>query len=175
MASNAKPTVVHGIFQRLSIVKSDRALRGLINEYVDQSSKKNAIDPAKAVLAYPKDEEYTALKNRKQLPQRPGMDFVPSLHSAPVFVGGFLTKMAPQVDLADPTQLPTGLAQIGSAWCERTDERNYRAHHLLFSIKEDLQARCLRLGIPVQDVLMASAVGAMNRFSAWAFPASNLG
>jgi hypothetical protein len=175
MSTAQKPPIIHGVFQRLRIIQSDRFLNDLITEYVDQASQKHAIDPIKAMKEHPEDAEYRTLIAANKLPLRPGIDFIPSGTALPVFVGGFLRKFAPDTNFDDPAQVASGLARIGAKWTEKTAKCEHKASHFLFSMRPELQARCLHLGIPVQDILMAGAIGALNRFNAWVRPESTLG
>lgn len=116
MAIIAKPAVVHGIFQRLRVVRDTRRLDSIINEYVDQAAKRHAIDPMKAMKEYPNDAAFRKMIAAKKLPLRPNVDFVPSEQASTVFVGGFLRKFAPAVNSSRPMRLRTGWLRLVGNW-----------------------------------------------------------
>ena len=168
-----KPAQVHGIFHRLSSVDTSRGVVRLISKYVAQDTKEDAISVSKAEATFT-DEEYKKHLSRKRLPQRPGKDFVPSIHPTSVHAGGFITKFAPKYNLADPSQLELGLDAISAAWSHKTRDYATKAQHMVYSIRPDLQKRCLELGLPVQDILMAGAIRSLNQLNSWAHPSANL-
>jgi len=169
--------MAYGIFRKMGVVESDRQIRRLIQSYIDQRTKVAGISVEQAQLLAPSDAEYRALVVAKKAPLRPGTDFTPSAHpSPPVRVMGFLnTEIAHLRPDGSKPDLTTDLSLLSEFWCKRTSKVQAKAYHTVFSLDPAMQEMLHKAKIPVSDILLSAAMGALGDYAAWLYPDQALG
>lgn len=175
MTSESATKPIYGIFRRIRSVNQDRGVRRLIKEYVDQASKSNAIDPEAAQKVFD-PVSYEHMHRSKLLPQRPGIEFVPSLQTTTVRIEGFLKEVVGGERVNRAENVGEGLATLAEWWCRQTEDLSAnKGTHLVFSISPELQRTLLEAKLPAQDILMAASMNSLSRYNTWASPHAALG
>jgi hypothetical protein len=163
---------VLGIYRKVSTVKSDQHLRRLIRSYCHQQTKVKA---TREPLAKPAHSTPDQGPDGKRTSLRPRVDFISSRTQTPILFGGFTAGMAGLNSPYCEVDVERHLERLANRWSAMRAGQIEKAKHLIFSISHDLQEVLCKGNMPLQDVLFAASLQALNRYMAWASGDASIG
>jgi hypothetical protein len=167
-----KQIVRTGIIRKWRALKTDRSVRRLLSQYLDETRKHvDRFGPARNSG----NPSYAAMVVDGAAPQRPGVDFLDN-GRAGLHVYGFLNQKIESA--AGPTwELSQDrlVSVLRRWWLSSTRGFKKKAHHFVFSMDPRLSASFAGQGIPVDDMMLAAVAEAFLVFNNRYFPGGTLG
>ena len=162
-----------GVWKKLKPVNSDKWLRTLLHNYLDEETKIRGIDWAETG-AETTDEAHKKMLVEGKAPLRPDKDYAP-LSSGIWTFGHVASRLSLKGVSPAQAQPPEVIKTLGDWWVSDRKDNAIKAHHIVASFDPRIAVELNRRGYPVDAMLLSSFHQTLSQFGARYYPNSTLG